>query len=104
MGLLLMASRLFLQAGTRVTIEGERLLGEQHGSRVADVTLAGVPATLVQGSSQNQVIVIARESPDVATGDVVVVADSGAQATFTASWYRQLAPAPHTTRHLTAWP
>ncbi|EGD83315.1 hypothetical protein PTSG_03923 [Salpingoeca rosetta] len=70
------------QDGTRVVIEGERLLGD--GDNVMSVTLAGVAAT-VTGASQSQINVTAHAST-AKTGDVVVVGNTGIIVSSTNAW------------------
>jgi len=66
------------QYGTLVTITGERLFG--GGNSVA-VSLAGVAVESVDVSDSTTIVVEAAASPDAVTGDVVIVADSGAIVT-----------------------
>jgi hypothetical protein len=70
------------QLGTVVTIQGTELRG--HGAQVVQVTLAGVAAT-IQSENTTEVVVVAAEASDV-QGAVVLVADTGAQATVPSPW------------------
>ncbi|EGD78400.1 hypothetical protein PTSG_12890, partial [Salpingoeca rosetta] len=72
------------QAGTRVTIYGSNLLG-QVGTAITSVRLAGVPAEIVEGTSQSQVVVIAAEGT-AGEGDVVLEANTGATAVSPNAW------------------
>jgi hypothetical protein len=76
------------QIGTRLTISGERLFG--GGSKVDRVLLGGAEASIV---SQNRSVIIAVASGDgdLGTGDVLLVADTGATITAGNSW-TQLVP------------
>jgi hypothetical protein len=73
------------RTGTRVLIEGARLLGEADGIIISTVTLAGTEATVVNGTRQGAISVVAPvDEPKVV--DLVVEADSGATATFEDGW------------------
>ena len=72
------------QAGTRVTIFGSNLLG-QVGTEITSVKLAGVPAEIVDGTSQTQVVVIAAEGT-AGSGSIVLEANTGATAVQPQAW------------------
>ena len=75
------------QVGTAVVIAGTLLLSERDGTTVVSVTLNGIAADLVSGTSQTSVQVVARSSlGGSGLGDVVVTADSGAVATAVNGW------------------
>ena len=76
------------QVGTVVSIAGSNLLGVTGGSYIQQVLLAGVEAEIVNGSSATEIVVVARGSFGGAagTGSIVVVADSGAQASLVGGW------------------
>ncbi|EDQ84874.1 uncharacterized protein MONBRDRAFT_29861 [Monosiga brevicollis MX1] len=67
----------FGQAGTRVTITGERLFGAASG--VAQVDLAGTAAT-IQSASNTEIVVEAGDNV-AGLGDVTITALSGAKVT-----------------------
>ena len=67
------------QLGTSVTISGTTM--RANANSVDSVTLAGVSATITK-QSDDTVVVVAQKN-DAKTGDVVVVADSGASVTET---------------------
>ncbi|MAE46192.1 MAG: hypothetical protein CMJ86_04790, partial [Planctomycetes bacterium] len=70
------------QYGTRVTIVGNRLLGD--GDAVASVTLAGVEAE-ISNSNATHVEVVAAASGAI-SGDVVVVSDTGIIVETSGAW------------------
>jgi hypothetical protein len=70
------------QLGTVVTVTGAHLRGS--GANVTKVTLAGVEANIQ--SESNTVIIVVAASGANQTGDVVVVADSGALATASSAF------------------
>ena len=71
------------QQGTRAFIYGTRLRG--HGARVVSVLLAGVTATIRQ-ETDFFVEVVAGPGAGGTTGDVTLVADSGAIVTQSDGW------------------
>lgn len=77
------------QLGSVVTLSGQRLLG--GGSAVDSVTLAGFAAT-VTSESNTEIVVTAAASPSALNGNVVIVADTGAEITLPGGW-TYLAPA-----------
>lgn len=50
------------QSGTRVTITGTNLLGVSNGAEITEVTLAGVPAEILEGRSSNDTIIVSARS------------------------------------------
>jgi len=76
----------FGQAGSRVVISGQRLLG--GGSAVASVTLAGIAVSQIDAQSNDTTVsvVAARSVGAVASGDVVIRANTGAVVTGTGLW------------------
>jgi hypothetical protein len=69
------------QVGTRVLIKGSNLLGVSNGVNITKVTLAGVDATIVE-FNQSGISVGVTSSFTVGSGKVVVLADTGAEATL----------------------
>lgn len=72
----------FGQVGTRITINGEGLLG--GGDSIASVSIAGVDVS-DPVSNGDSISFVAPAASDV-TGPVVIVADSGAIVTSEANW------------------
>jgi len=70
------------QLGTVVTVTGAHLRGS--GANVTKVTLAGVEADIQ--SESNTVIIVVAAAGSTSTGDVVVVADTGALATASSAF------------------
>lgn len=70
------------QGGTRVTISGQRLRG--HGAQVVSVTLAGVAASIASESDTAVVVRAGIRTPG--TGDVVLVANTGAIVSLASGW------------------
>lgn len=73
------------QYGTRVTITGTNLLGKSGGTEVSEVTLAGVKAEILAGSSPTKIVVMA-QAAGAGKGDIVVTANSGARTVQQAAW------------------
>jgi hypothetical protein len=71
------------QGSTQVVVTGLRLRG--HGLYVAQVMLAGETATILS-ETDDTVVVAAAAFAGTKTGDVVVVADTGAQVTLAGVW------------------
>ena len=69
------------QVGTRVLIKGSNLLGVSNGVNITKVTLAGADATIVE-FNQSGISVVVKASFNVGSGKVVVLADTGAEATL----------------------
>lgn len=72
------------QIGTRVTIQGTKLLGSFGGTSIIDITLAGVPAAITQGNSSDAIIVVAQRG--TGRGEITVIGDSGATAVREDAW------------------
>jgi mucin-19 len=70
------------QFGTRVTIVGSSLRGS--GSSVVAVLLAGVPAAIV--SEDDATVIVSAGAGTTGTGDIMIVADSGAQTVLADGW------------------
>ena len=68
--------------GTRVLILGSNLLG--HGNSIVNVTLAGRPATVTQ--QENLFVTVVARANDAATGDVMMIADTGAVVRLLNGW------------------
>ena len=66
------------QLGTVVVINGDRLLG--GGAKAASVTLVG-ETTTIKSSGATEVVVQASASAKTDSGDIVIVADTGAIVT-----------------------
>eukprot|EP00048_Salpingoeca_helianthica_P009485 m.135995 g.135995 ORF g.135995 m.135995 type:complete len:990 (+) comp14881_c0_seq3:2221-5190(+) len=71
------------QFGTLVTINGTRLLG--GGTRIANASLVGVSAVVVQGTSNTSAVVQA-QAGSAGTGHVILTADTGARTTLENGW------------------
>ena len=69
----------FGQVGTLVQISGERLLG--GGEKAQSVTLVGTAASVITNTNDD-VIVRATDPSNVAQGDVVITAETGAEITL----------------------
>ena len=76
----------FGQLGTRVTLKGTNLLGVANGKQIDTVTLAGVTARIVQGTSQSEIIIVAAHYDGTKTGAVFIQANSGAYHTMPDAW------------------
>ena len=75
------------QGGTSVNIVGTNMLG--GGSSITTVLLAGYPAQIKAGGSGDEntaVVVIAEDFGTIYTGDVTVIADSGATVIKSNAW------------------
>ena len=70
------------QSNTVVQINGTNLFG--HGGSVS-VSLAGVPVKSTSLATTTQIVVVANAS-DAQTGDVLIVADTGATVTESDGW------------------
>lgn len=72
------------QDGTVVTLSGSGMFG--GGSGVVQVTLAGVEAAISNGASATSIEVIAAAPDSSGSGDVVLIADTGAIVTLENGW------------------
>jgi hypothetical protein len=72
------------QLGTRVTLRGERLLG--GGSRIAQVLLGGVPATIVGTGNDTEVVVVSGNGPLNVSQSIELESDTGAATALGAAW------------------
>ena len=71
------------QIGTVVTISGSNLLG--GGSTISSITLAGTAVSQITSFSNNNIVVVAAQAT-AGTGDVIIVANTGATTVATNGW------------------
>ena len=73
------------QVGTRVTIAGTNMLA--GGSVAAEITLAGTAVgEIVDGSSDDEIVIVSTNAGNDVTGDVVIKSDTGSITTLAGGW------------------